>query len=138
MPPREGLLLGFDYGSKRIGVAVGERITGMARPLETVAVRQHRPDWDTITRLIETWNPSALVVGQPLTLEDEEQEMTAAAARFGRQLHGRYRLPVHTMDERLTTMEAKSILRERGDSIREADPVAAKLILESWMFNHQE
>ena len=129
-----GVLLGFDFGTRRIGVAVGESVTGTARPLASVRVKHDRPDWDGIRRLIETWRPEGLVVGLPLQMDGSEQDTTVAALRFGRQLAGRYGLPVHTMDERLTTRAAASLLVSKGRKLvgDDLDPVAATLILESW------
>ncbi len=130
---KDGILLGFDYGTKRMGVAVGQAVTGSARPLETVRVKNGTPDWITISRLIHTWEPFALVVGLPLEVDGAEWEMTQAVQRFSRQLHGRYLLPVHLMDERLSSRAAKTLLHEQGKAFDEVDPVAAQLILESWM-----
>ena len=127
-----GVFLGFDYGSKRIGVAVGQSITHSARPLETVYSRDDRPDWQAITRLVETWQPTDLVVGLPVNMDGTEQEATRRARRFSRQLAGRYALPVHLVDERLSSVEAISRLRDKGQSGNQVDPVAAQLILETW------
>lgn len=127
------IVLGFDFGTRQIGVAVGQSLTGSARALDTVAVRPGGPDWAAIAGLIQDWRPAGLVVGLPLDLDGTEQEMTHAARRFGRQLAGRFGLPVHAMDERLTSREACSILRERGEDPRATDPMAAQLILESWL-----
>ncbi len=123
-------LLGFDYGEKRIGVAVGQTLTATASPLATIKVKNHRPDWDTVSRLIETWKPDALVVGLPLNMDGTPQAMTSAAERFVRQLHGRYRVPVRTVDERLSTFEAKKRSKSRRHPV---DPIAAQLILETWL-----
>lgn len=126
-------LLAFDYGKKRIGVAVGQTLTATASPLETVPVMRSAPDWDAISRLIETWRPDALVVGDPLNMDGSEQTLTRDARRFGRQLRGRFHLPVHAADERLSTVEARSRLAEHGRLDREDHPVAAQIILETWL-----
>ena len=83
------VLLGFDYGVKRIGVAVGQSITGSAQPLKTARARHDKPDWATITDLIRTWQPTCLVVGLPLNMDGTEQDTTVKARRFGRQLAAR-------------------------------------------------
>jgi putative Holliday junction resolvase len=127
------VLLGFDYGTRRIGVAVGETVTGRARPLGLVPVHRNRPDWLAVSRLIDEWRPGRLVVGLPLTLEGEEQPASDGARRFGRQLEGRYGLPVEWVDERLTTRTARQELSEAGRWREPADPVAAQLILEGWL-----
>ncbi len=137
MSRRPSTLLAFDYGDIRIGVAVGQTVTSTASPLTSVRVRDRRPDWNTISQLVRTWEPDALVVGLPYTLDGADQETTHSARRFSRQLNGRYRLPVHMVDERLTTREAKSRLAEQGDPDGDDDPVAAQLILESW-FREQD
>lgn len=131
-----GVVLGFDYGTRRIGVAVGQRLTGSARPVETVAVHARGPDWGRIAHLVGDWRPERLVVGLPLNMDASPQAMTAAAERFGRQLAGRYRLPVETVDERLSTREAAALLEEAGRPVRDLDGVAASLILETWMREH--
>ncbi len=123
------VFLCFDHGEKRIGVAVGQAITTTATPLETITCKNGKPDWQRIKHLIDQWQPSDFVVGQPLTMQGERQQATAAAERFARQLHGRYLLPVHLADERLSSREARNLLRDSYD----IDPLAASLILESWM-----
>ena len=133
------IALGFDFGQARIGVAVGEAITGAARPLRTLLTRQQRPDWDAIARLIAEWRPDRLVVGVPRHADDSASAMTAAALRFSRQLHGRFRLPVATVDERLSSWEAEQRHFAGAHRRRPADPLdaeAAAVILESW-FNQQ-
>ena len=134
--------LGFDFGRVRIGVAVGEAITGSARPLRTLPVRGQRPDWDAISRLIAEWRPDLLVVGVPRHADDTASAVTEAALRFSRQLQGRFRLPVATIDERLSSWEAEQRQfeaapagRRRGGDVA-LDAGAAAVILESW-FNHQ-
>ncbi|MGI9228987.1 MAG: Holliday junction resolvase RuvX [Gammaproteobacteria bacterium] len=122
-------LLCFDYGTKRIGVAVGQTLTGTATPLETITVSGNRPDWGRIETLIDEWQADALVVGEPLTLRGERQELGDAADRFCRQLTGRFNLTVHRADERLTTREA----RTRHPSPEKRDDIAAQIILEGWL-----
>jgi len=133
---RPEVVLGFDYGRLRIGVAVGQSVTACAQPLETVAGNNRRPDWGAIGRLICAWQPTRLVVGLPLNMDGSEQEMTDAARRFGRQLAGRYALPVDLVDERLSTREARSMVREAGGRPAALDPIAAKLILDTWLAEH--
>jgi putative Holliday junction resolvase len=130
-------LLAFDYGRKRIGVAVGQQLTQSATALTTVRARDGKPDWDAITRLMAEWKPDALVVGIPYHMDGSEQEMTRAARRFCRQLEGRYRLSVHEVDERLTSYMVQSALSETGELQQDIDPLAARLILEDWLQRKQ-
>ena len=129
--------LGFDYGRKHIGVAVGHGESRMSHALDTVSARQERPDWDHITRLIEEWRPSALVVGLPLNMDDSENDMTRAAKKFGNRLQGRYNLPVHMVDERLTSVMAKNTLQEAGVRYQRRGPnidkLAAQAILQAFL-----
>ncbi|HID48713.1 MAG TPA: Holliday junction resolvase RuvX [Chromatiales bacterium] len=131
-------LLGFDYGTVRIGVALGQTVTGTAKPLTTLACRNGQPDWTAIGRLIAEWQPRRLVVGLPLQLDASEQEMTGRARRFGNQLKGRYNLPVEMVDERLTSREAEAELAAKGGKFDKAgiDALAAALILQSWLDRH--
>ena len=126
-------LLGFDFGTKKIGVAVGQSVTGSASPLEILRSRTGKPDWAGITRLIEAWRPDALVVGIPYDEDGVEEEWASLIHRFTRQLEGRYRLPVHTVDEHLTSMAARSELGLKSGSTEIVDAMAAKLILETWL-----
>jgi putative holliday junction resolvase len=131
---RAKVLLGFDFGSKRIGVAVGQELTRTATALETLNSRDGGPDWDGISRLINEWQPDALVVGLPFNLDGSEHETTRLARRFGNRLTGRYNLPVFTIDERLSSVEAERILEEQGRFDKEeVDKLAAQIILESWL-----
>ena len=132
------VLLGFDFGVKRIGVAVGQSITRSARPLRTVRAKRDKPDWAIITDHIRTWQPTSLVVGLPLNMDGTDQDNTYRARRFSRQLEARYALPVHLVDERLSSAEAESRLRAQGRPDDEVDPVAAQLILETWFSQRPE
>lgn len=125
-------LLGFDFGTQRIGIAVGQSITGTATALCTINSRNGRPDWDGIAELIEHWRPDALVVGLPLHDDGSDSDISTAVRRFSQQLEERYRLPVHTMDERLSTHAAKQHM-ERSAGKQEIDAVAAMIILQNWL-----
>lgn len=127
-------LLCFDFGTKRIGVAVGQSITQTATPLQTVKNKNKRPDWDHIKRLIDEWQPDALIVGVPLDMMGEIQEMTIASEKFMRQLHGRFHLPVYDVDERLSSFEAA----QRTGKTTDLDPVSAQAILETWFAENHE
>ena len=133
-PPGHGTLLGFDYGSHKIGVAVGQTLTQSANPLTTLGNTRGKPDWPQIGRLIREWEPLALVVGHPFEMTDREANNAAPAKKFARQLHGRFHLPVHLVDERLTTREAWADLgAEAARDVTRVDSYAAKLILETWL-----
>lgn len=123
-------LLGFDFGRQRIGVATGQTITGTATALATLESRDGRPDWDSIGDLIRNWRPDALVVGLPLHADGSDSDVTAAARRFIRQLQGRYRLPVHAMDERLSSHAAAGLHDTQRSGV---DAAAARIILQDWL-----
>lgn len=131
-------VLGFDYGTRQIGVAVGQTITGSAQPLMVLKARDGVPDWQQIAGLLEEWKPDALIVGLPLNMDGTPSEMSARAEKFARRLEGRYQLKVHCVDERLSTFEAKQSLRDsrRTPSSYRDDPVdalAAALLLQTWL-----
>lgn len=137
MRPRT--LLGFDFGTQRIGVAVGQELTRTATPLVTLNNRDGGPDWPAISRLIEEWQPEALVVGVPLNAEGGETESSRLARRFGNRLTGRYNLPVYTADERLSSSAAEELLSAQGRYQKsDIDKVAAQLILQGWLATHTE
>ncbi len=136
----EQVLLGFDYGLKYIGVAIGQTLTRTARPLKSISARQGIPDWDALDKLIATWKPNALVVGIPIRMDGSEQPLTHRATEFTEQLRAHYQIPVYHVDERLSTVEARSRLFEQGgykaltkDAI---DSTSAQLILENWLRDH--
>lgn len=130
------ILLGFDFGMKRIGVAVGQTVTKTARPLTVIQAAQGIPQWDALSKLIKTWQPDALVVGIPLNMDGTEQAVTLAARAFADALRERYKLPVYGIDERLTTREAREQLFSQGGykalQKTQIDSVAAQLILQTW------
>lgn len=132
--------LAFDFGLRRIGAAVGDTITGNARPLPTV----HCPngvDWRAIGKLVADWRPAALVVGLPLMDDGSDQAMTTQARRFAAELGSRCAMPVHLADERFSSRAADDALRDARSSGRmtrrvkkgDRDGEAARVILEQWM-----
>ena len=136
MPDQLKTVIGFDFGTHWIGVAIGQTLTRQARPLK--AIRNN--DWNSIKRLLEDWQPQKLVVGLPLSMVGQDQEMTASAKRFGRQLEGRFGIDTTMVDERLTTREAYQIAIENqtNKTKPEIDSLAAALITESWLQNYSE
>lgn len=120
--------MAFDFGTKRIGVAVGQKITGTATPVTVVKARDGKPEWQVIDRLVEEWKPAVFVVGLPINMDGTESDMSKAAARFGRRLHGRYGIRIELVDERLSTFEAREF-----ETPEQLDAIAAKLILETWL-----
>ena len=124
--------LGFDFGSQRIGIAVGQSITGTATALCTINSSHGKPDWDRISELIEHWRPDALVVGLPLHDDGSDSDISKAARKFAQQLEGRYRLPTHPMDERLSSHAAKQHMKQ-SNSKQAVDAVAAMIILQNWL-----
>lgn len=139
MTAADATYLGFDFGTQRIGVAVGQALTRSARPLVTLRARSGQPEWAALDALIAEWRPNALIVGLPLNMDTSEHAVSEAARRFGNRLRGRYNLPVHLIDERLSSVEAEARLHEANMSRHRrqdkglVDRVAAQLILESWL-----
>lgn len=133
--PKSRTLLGFDYGLKRIGVAVGQELTATANALTTIRAVDGKPDWEAITRLIQQWQPDAVVVGLPLNMDGSYHDLTYRAKRFGNQLQGRYNLRAHFIDERLSSLEAEGLLKTKSRKLQaaEIDKMAARVILESWL-----
>ncbi len=129
--------LGFDFGMKNIGVAVGQELTKTANPLTVIKAREGIPDWGQIKKLLDEWRPQLLIVGLPLNMDGTEQEMTAAAKRFGNRLNGRFHIPVDWQDERLTTFEALEQLgirsKMQSNKREDVDRISAQLILQSWL-----
>jgi putative Holliday junction resolvase len=135
MPERPGTVLAFDFGLKRIGVAVGEPSLGTSHPLGAIPGEGEAP-FAAIGKLIDEWQPAQLVVGVPTSVEGAAHEMTRRAERFARRLEGRFRLPVARVDERFTSVEAESRLRGTRAGKKEVDAVAAQLILEQFFHEH--
>ncbi len=131
-PPSKGIsgvVLGFDFGLRRIGVAVGQTITQTASPEAIVKSKDGKPDWEHISKLFESWKPVAIVVGLPMRLDGTEQALTQPARKFGQRLSGRYQCPVFYMEEQLSSIEAES----RHLKQTHIDDHAAQIILENWL-----
>ena len=158
-----GTILGFDFGTRRIGVAVGQTLTGSTRPLTTLRADKAQADWAAIGLLIKEWQPAQLVVGLPVNMDGSEHELAATVRAFAEELRRRYALPVHLIDERLSSHEAQRLAltpspsrRERGSRSKElnniavgmgggrgapysraakeeVDRIAAQVILETWL-----
>lgn len=132
--------LAFDFGLKRIGAAVGDTITGAARPLPTLS-NAAEPDWKALLGLVAEWRPSELVVGLPINEDGSDQAITTAARRFAEQLHAKSGLAVHLVDERYSSRAADDALRDARASGRmtrrvrkgDRDGESARVILEQWM-----
>lgn len=129
-------VLTFDYGTKSIGVAVGQELTGTASLLSALKAQDGTPDWNLLEKLISDWQPQLLLVGLPLNMDGTEQPFTARTRKFANRLHGRFGLPVELHDERLTTTEARSQLFAEGGYKKltkdKVDSLSAKIIFESW------
>jgi len=133
---RSGTVLAFDFGEKRIGVAVGEWALAQAHPLTTIRSEANAERFSAIAALIKEWQPASLVVGLPVALDGEAHAMTARCTRFANQLRGRFNLPVAYAEERLTSVEAGERLRESGHNAKSAkehvDALAAQIILQCY------
>jgi putative Holliday junction resolvase len=132
--------LGFDFGTRRIGMAFGQRITGTAQALRVVANHNSGPEWISIETAIREWLPDAFIIGLPLTLEGHEQAIVQTARRFAHELSNRYALPVFEQDERLSSIEAarrfalaRQNQQRRQHDANKLDSIAAQVILENFL-----
>lgn len=130
-------LLGFDFGTKSIGVATGQMITATAQPIHAIKANDGIPNWNIVEKVIKEWQPDLVVVGLPLNMDGTEQAITQRAKKFANRLNGRFGVNIALQDERLTTASAKEFIFERGGfkalDKGKVDSVSAALILESWM-----
>ncbi|OIM98068.1 Holliday junction DNA helicase RuvA [Idiomarina sp. MD25a] len=130
-------IIGFDFGTKSIGVAVGQSITGTASILKALKAQDGIPNWNVVEQLLKEWQPERVVVGLPLNMDGTEQPLTQRAKKFGNRLHGRFNVPVDFQDERLTSTAAREALFERegyrGLEKGKVDSAAALLIVEDYL-----
>ena len=133
----EGTLIGFDFGSRRIGVAVGETSTRIASPLGAIEGEANEARFEAIGRIVDEWKPKGFVVGRPPRHPDgTEHAVARLAEKFGRRLEARYNVPVRYVDETLTSADAEATLRgmrTRAGSRSDVDALAATLILQSFL-----
>jgi len=132
-------VIGFDYGTSWIGIAVGQTLTAQARPLSAIKSFKRSPNWEAISLLLSEWKPQKLIVGLPTSDYSETKYMTDKASRFSRQLHGRFHIDTQLIDERLTTREAYTIAiaSRKRKSKSEIDSLSAVLITETWLREYQ-
>lgn len=132
-------VIAFDFGTKSIGCAIGQSITGTAQPLAAFKAQDGIPQWQQIEQCLAEWKPDLVVVGLPLNMDGTEQDLTQRAKKFANRLHGRFGIKVELQDERLTTTEARAEIFQRGGfralTKSKVDSIAACLILESWFEN---
>lgn len=132
-------VLGLDYGTKKLGVAIGQNLTNTAMGIDVIPVRNRQPEWARLDALVQRWKPGAFVVGMPYNMDGTENAMTAAARHFALSLSARYDKPCYHIDERLSTREARDIARQnaersgkRPNDRAQVDAMVAQLLLESW------
>lgn len=133
-------VLSFDFGTRSIGCAVGQSITGTAQALPAFKAQDGIPSWEAIEKCLKEWQPDIIIVGLPLNMDGTEQDLTLRARKFANRLHGRFGIKVELQDERLTTTEARSEIFDRGGfralKKGKVDGISACLILESWFENN--
>lgn len=129
-------VMGFDFGTQKMGMANGNSMTGTAQPLPLFPMRDGIPDWDKLEKIIAQWQPDLCIVGLPLNMDDSESELSQRARKFARRLKHRINKPVWMVDERLSTRDAREALQhyqQRGHAKRtSADSLAAVMLIESW------
>ena len=133
-------VLALDFGTKKLGVAVGQNLTNTAMGIDVIPVHKHEPDWERLDALVKRWKPGAFVVGMPYNMDGTENAMTEAAKRFALSVSARYDKHCYSIDERLSTREAREISRENAERSGKrpndravVDALAAQLLLESWL-----
>lgn len=135
-PPGERTVMGFDFGTKSIGIAIGQELTGSASGLKAVKANDGIPNWDDIAVQVKEWQPDLMVVGLPLNMDGTAQDVTFKAKKFANRLHNHYGITVQTQDERLTTADAKARLFAQGGYKNldkgNIDNMSAVIILESF------
>lgn len=133
------IVLGFDFGTKYIGIAIGQTTTNSARPLTCLKVKNRQIHWQEIDQLIKSWSPKQLIVGIPVDLDGKQQHTTFACLKFFNALQHRYNLPTHKVDERLSTWEAKKNLfalnkfNYSAHELHQINAMAASILLEQWL-----
>ena len=134
---KEGNVLGFDFGQKRIGIAVGNNISKTARALTTIDSLSNNQKFEVIQKIIEEWQPVSIVVGVPFNIDGSEHRITNLSKKFAKQLEQKYSLPTHLIDERYTSIEASHEIKDKKIDLKKKklliDQIAAKIILQSYL-----
>ncbi len=134
---KEGNVLGFDFGQKRIGIAVGNNISKTARALTTIDSLSNNQKFELIQKIIEEWQPVSIVVGVPFNVDGSEHRITNQSKKFAKQLEQKYSLPTHLIDERYTSIEASHEIKDKKIDLKKKklliDQIAAKIILQSYL-----
>lgn len=134
---REGNIIGFDFGQRRIGVAIGNNISKTAQPLITIESTTNNQTFEAIQKIMEEWRPVSIVVGVPFNVDGSEHKVTNLSKKFAKQLEQKYLLPTHLIDERYTSIEANHELKDKKMDLKKKklliDQIAAKIILQSYL-----
>lgn len=130
-------MLAFDFGTRQIGVASGQKLLKTANPLTILRAKDGIPNWNELKKLIDDWMPDQILVGLPLNMDGSESQFCLRARKFGKRLHGKYGVEVAMVDERLSTFTAKNQLQTKNQKYKHkktlVDDIAAVLILETWL-----
>ena len=130
-------MLAFDFGTRQIGVASGQKLLKTANPLTILRAKDGIPNWSQLQKLIDDWMPDQILVGLPLNMDGSESQFCLRARKFGKRLHGKYGVEVAMVDERLSTFTAKNQLQTKNQKYKHkktlVDDIAAVLILETWL-----
>ena len=130
-------MLAFDFGTRQIGVASGQKLLKTANPLTILKAKDGIPNWNELKKLIDDWMPDQILVGLPLNMDGSESQFCLRARKFGKRLHGKYGVEVAMVDERLSTFTAKNQLQTKNQKYKHkktlVDDIAAVLILETWL-----
>ena len=136
------IIIGFDFGLKYIGVAVGQKISMTASPLCSIPAKDGIPPWDIIEEIITSWNPFQLVVGLPINLDGSKQHITFCAQNFANRLHNKFKIPVSTTDEAFSTWEARNKIslskhsKKNKQELEKLNATAAAIITEQWLVDN--
>ena len=133
--------MSFDYGTEKIGIAIGQSISSTAEPLTIIRAKDGIPNWSQITSLIESWRPNFFVVGLPYNLDGSDSKLLQRALKFAQRLNGRFNIPTFGIDERLSSKAAREKFKTGNpkNSVRnEIDDVAAQIILETWFSEYNK
>ena len=130
-----GVVMSFDYGLRNIGIAIGQSITKSASTFYAIKAKEGVPDWIKLDSIIDEWEPSLFIVGDPFNMDGTKSEFQKKIAKFSAELKKRYEIELHMIDERLTSKEAKERIKDKGDGIKDSAnkySISAQIILEDW------